>query len=61
MKIGILKETRKNDKRVAISPTIAKRLIETGFECLVQENAGIFTTTGEHRLDRDCDRSRSCI
>ncbi len=41
MKIGILKETIKNDKRVAISPTVAKKLIEIGFECMVQENAGL--------------------
>ena len=41
MKIGILKETHENDKRVAISPTIVKNLIEKGFECMVQENAGI--------------------
>ncbi len=44
MKIGILKETNKNDKRVAISPTIAKKLIEIGFECLIQENAGILSS-----------------
>ena len=32
MKIGILKETQKGEKRVAISPNIAKQLIEKGFE-----------------------------
>ena len=32
MKIGILKETQKGEKRVAISPTIAKQLIAKGFE-----------------------------
>ncbi len=44
MKIGILKETHKNDKRVAISPTIVGKLIENGFECLIQENAGILSS-----------------
>jgi NAD(P) transhydrogenase subunit alpha len=44
MKIGVLKESNKNDKRVAISPTIVKKLIENGFECLVQENAGILSS-----------------
>ena len=31
MKIGILKETQKGDKRVAITPKIAKQLVEKGF------------------------------
>jgi len=44
MKIGVLKEINKNDKRVAISPTIVIKLIENGFECLVQENAGIMSS-----------------
>ena len=41
MKIGILKETQKGEKRVSISPNIAKQLIENGFEVIVEENAGI--------------------
>ncbi|SNR32191.1 Re/Si-specific NAD(P)(+) transhydrogenase subunit alpha [Lutibacter flavus] len=40
MKIGILKETQKGEKRVAISPNIAKLLNEKGFEILVEEDAG---------------------
>ena len=40
MKIGILKETLKGEKRVAISPNIAKQLVEKGFEILVEEDAG---------------------
>ena len=32
MKIGVIKETQKGEKRVAISPPIAKQLIENGFE-----------------------------
>jgi NAD(P) transhydrogenase subunit alpha len=40
MKLGILKETQKGEKRVAISPNIAKLLIEKGFEVLVEEDAG---------------------
>ncbi len=40
MKIGILKETQKGEKRVSISPNIAKQLIEKGFEILVVEGAG---------------------
>ncbi|MBI9041477.1 Re/Si-specific NAD(P)(+) transhydrogenase subunit alpha [Lutibacter sp.] len=41
MKIGILKETQKGERRVSISPTIAKQLIEKGFEVIVEEDAGI--------------------
>ena len=40
MKIGILKETIKGRKRVAITPNIAKQLIERGFEIKVEEDAG---------------------
>lgn len=41
MKIGILKETQKGERRVSISPNIAKQFIEKGFEILVEEDAGI--------------------
>jgi len=41
MKIGILNETQKREKRVAITPKIAKQLISQGFEILVEENAGL--------------------
>ena len=41
MKIGILKETQKGERRVCISPIIAKQLIEKGFEILVEEDAGV--------------------
>lgn len=40
MTIGILKETQKGETRVAISPKIAKNLIEQGFDLIVQEDAG---------------------
>lgn len=40
MKIGILKETQIGEKRVAISPNIAKQLVEKGFELIVEEDAG---------------------
>jgi len=40
MKIGILKETKKGEKRVAISPIIAKKLIDKGFEILIVKDAG---------------------
>ena len=40
MKIGVLKETQKGEKRVSISPSIAKQLIDQGFEIIVEEDAG---------------------
>ena len=40
MKIGVLKETKVGEKRVAISPSIAKKLIDKGFEVLIEEDAG---------------------
>lgn len=44
MKIGILKETQKGEKRVSISPKIAKQLIKKEFEILVEEDAGVKST-----------------
>jgi NAD(P) transhydrogenase subunit alpha len=40
MIIGILKETQKGERRVSISPNIAKKLIENGFKILVEKGAG---------------------
>ena len=40
MKIGILKETQKGEKRVALTPTIAKNLIANNFKIIVEEDAG---------------------
>lgn len=41
MKIGILKELKKGEKRVAITPKIVVSLVDKNFECMVEENAGI--------------------
>jgi NAD(P) transhydrogenase subunit alpha len=40
VKIGILKEHKKGENRVSVSPTIAKAFIAKGFECIVEEGAG---------------------
>ncbi|WP_032112367.1 Re/Si-specific NAD(P)(+) transhydrogenase subunit alpha [Candidatus Paracaedibacter symbiosus] len=40
MKILVLKETDKYEKRVAISPEVTKKLIEMGFDVLVEKDAG---------------------
>ncbi|MCK0190305.1 Re/Si-specific NAD(P)(+) transhydrogenase subunit alpha [Arenibacter sp. F20364] len=44
MKIGILKETLDGERRVAITPNIAKQLIASGFEILVEEGAGEYSS-----------------
>jgi len=41
MKIGILKEIKKGELRVSISPNIVKQLVEKGFEIVVEEDAGL--------------------
>lgn len=40
MKIGILKETQKGEKRVSLSPIITKQFLSKGFEVVVEEDAG---------------------
>ena len=40
MKIGFLKESRKGEKRVSITPSIAKLFKKKGFEILVEKDAG---------------------
>lgn len=44
MKIGVLKETHSDEKRVAITPNIAKDFINKGFEVLVEKNAGLLSS-----------------
>jgi NAD(P) transhydrogenase subunit alpha len=41
MKIGILKETQKGEKRVSLSPIITKQFISKGFDIVVEEDAGL--------------------
>ena len=40
MTIGILKETKKGENRVSISPRIAKQLVDKGFTLIVEDDAG---------------------
>lgn len=40
MRIGVLKESISSEKRVAINPTVTKLLINKGFECLIEKDAG---------------------
>jgi H+-translocating NAD(P) transhydrogenase subunit alpha len=41
MKIGAIKETRPDENRVALSPTVCKQLIKNGFECVIESGAGL--------------------
>lgn len=41
MKIGVLKETKLHENRVALTPDVVKQLTKRGFEITVQEGAGM--------------------
>jgi NAD(P) transhydrogenase subunit alpha len=40
MKIGVVKETRPGEKRVALSPAVAQQFTKQGHQCLVETQAG---------------------
>lgn len=41
MKLGIIKETKEFEKRVALTPDVCKIFISKGYKCLVEDQAGI--------------------
>lgn len=41
MKIGVIKETRPGERRVAVTPQVARDFIAKGFEVVVEKNAGL--------------------
>ena len=41
MKIGVLKEKRSGETRVALTPNVVQNLIKMGFEVLVETQAGV--------------------
>ncbi|SFT90637.1 NAD(P) transhydrogenase subunit alpha [Algoriphagus locisalis] len=49
MKIGVLKETKEGEKRVALSPDVIKQLIKKEFQVAVQQGAGL----GSNFSDQD--------
>lgn len=61
MKLGVMKETRPGERRVACTPTIIKALTSAGFACLVQQGAGeeawfsdeAYRTAGATVVDRE--------
>jgi NAD(P) transhydrogenase subunit alpha len=40
MKLGIVKEIRPDERRVAASPAVVARLVKSGWEVLVERGAG---------------------
>lgn len=40
MKITVIKETKPFERRVALSPEVCKQLIQAGFECTIEHDAG---------------------
>jgi len=44
MKIAVLKETRPQEKRVALTPKIVKDFIDKGFDVLVEKDAGLLSS-----------------
>lgn len=49
MKIGVLKETKQGERRVALSPDVIKQLIKKEFSVTVEQDAGI----GSNFSDQD--------
>lgn len=43
MKIGVLKESKSHENRVALTPDITKQLIKKGFEVVIESGAGILS------------------
>ena len=41
MKIGVLKEVKENEKRVAITPSLIPKIKKLGYEIYVESNSGL--------------------
>jgi NAD(P) transhydrogenase subunit alpha len=41
MKIGVIRETKEFEKRVALSPDVVKQLVKKGFEVATEQHAGV--------------------
>ncbi|WP_064198286.1 MULTISPECIES: Re/Si-specific NAD(P)(+) transhydrogenase subunit alpha [Emticicia] len=40
MKLAVIKETKPFERRVALTPDVCKQLIQAGFECIIEKDAG---------------------
>ncbi len=43
MKIGVLKENKKNEKRVAITPSSISKIKKLGYDIFIEEDAGLLS------------------
>lgn len=57
MKIGVLKETKEGENRVALSPDVIKQLIKKEFSVLIEQGAGI----GSNFSDEDYKQSGATV
>ena len=51
MKIGILKETNKNEKRVSITPNLISKIKKLGHEVIIESGAGINANFTDHMYE----------
>ena len=57
MKIGIPKEIKNNENRVALPPAGVYELVQEGHEVLVEANAGIGSTFQTKPIEQSAQRS----
>lgn len=57
MTIGVPKETKLNENRVALSPEVVRQLTKTGFKVLIEKNAG----AGAHFADIQYEQAGALI
>jgi NAD(P) transhydrogenase subunit alpha len=56
MKILVLKESKLNEKRVALTPAIASQYIKQGYDCFVESNAGY-----DSNFDNEAYKNAGCV
>ncbi len=50
MKIGVLKENKPNEKRVALTPSVVTKIKKLGYEVSIQNDAGVSSNFFRHSL-----------
>jgi len=64
MKIGILKESKTHENRVALSPEVAKQLIKKEFDIIIESGAGVnsfFTDEAYEAAGAKVERSKTAV
>ncbi len=57
MIIGVLKESRPGETRVAATPATVAELVKLGYEVVVESGAGLFPRSRTRRTSRPARRS----